>query len=235
MSFPFIVTSQKSPYFPQNLPSDINGVVAIGGELNDDILIDAYSKGYFPWYESKPVVWYSPQLRLVLIPNEFKTTKRFLRFVKNTDLKISCDTRFDEVIDACANIPRLGQNGKTWINSEVLSAYKHFHLSGYAHSIEVCDGDSNLVGGLYGVSLGKCFFGESMFSLHSNASKLALYHLVQYTLERGFHFIDCQVTTDHLKSLGAKELPKKEFEERLNQALNHSPHLQNWTNVLNSK
>lgn len=228
MKFPFIVTSNNFPYFPKNLPSDVNGLVAIGGNLNDDILIDAYSKGYFPWYESKPVIWYSPNPRILLIPSEFKLTKRFLRFVKNTELNVSCDIHFDEVIDCCAQVFRLGQSG-TWINSEVRLAYKNLHLAGYAHSIEVCDKNSNLVGGLYGVSLGKCFFGESMFSLQSNASKLALYYLVQYALKKGFDFIDCQVATDHLKSLGAREFLKPEFEKMLDKALSFKFLPKRWT------
>ena len=218
MKFPFIVTRKKPPYFPLSLPSDEYGVVAIGGELNDQILKEAYSKGYFPWYESPPVVWHSPRLRTLLLPEEFKTNRRFLRWVKNTSFHISCDTRFDEVVTGCATVRRPGQRG-TWIHSDMYRAYLNFHRTGYAHSVEVSDENGSLVGGLYGVSLGKCFFGESMFSTQPNTSKLALYYLVQYSLKRHFSFIDCQVPTDHLKRLGAREFPKKRFETMLYRSL----------------
>ena len=228
MNVPFIVSSKVPPFFPKkNLPCNPDGVVALGGALDDNILLEAYAKGYFPWYESRPVIWYSPLYRAVLFPEEFTQNKRFQRFVRNADLKVAADTQFEQIIDKCGSIYRPGQNG-TWINKEMLQAYKHLHTSGYAHSFEVFSG-SKLVGGLYGVSLGASFFGESMFSTVPNASKLALYVLVEFALNYGFSFIDCQVETNHLKSLGANKIPKKRFEDLLTYALNQETIKGQWT------
>ena len=218
MHIPFIVNANRPPYFPPNLPSDKSGIVAVGGKLSNEILIEAYSLGYFPWYENEPIMWYSPEPRTLLLPKEFKISKRFLRWKKKTDLNVSSDTCFETVIKHCALTKRPGQSGGTWINKEVFSAYCNLHRSGYAHSIEVYD-ENELVGGLYGVSLGKCFFGESMFSLRMNTSKLALFYLIQYSLKKGFNFIDCQVPTSHLKSLGARDFSKKHFEAMLKVSL----------------
>jgi len=195
--------------FPNPELSDEEGLLAIGGDLKPDRLIMAYEAGIFPWYNDGPILWWSPDPRCVLFPEKFKVSKNFKTIINKDTFTIKIDHDFEKVITYCAETKRPGQDG-TWITNDMKKSYIRLHKLGYCHSFETYK-DNKLVGGLYGVSLGKAFFGESMFHLESNASKFALYHLVQYALAKGFIFIDNQTTTNHLLSLGAEEISRKKF------------------------
>jgi leucyl/phenylalanyl-tRNA--protein transferase len=205
--------------------SDAPGLLAAGGDLTPQRLREAYGKGVFPWYsEGQPILWWSPDPRMVLLPDEFRL-KRSLRktlakFIRTGGCEVRIDSAFRRVIGACAATPREGQDG-TWILPEMVEAYCHWHTLGQVHSIETWI-DGELAGGLYGVGLGRMFFGESMFSHRTDASKIALAALVCFCRERGIGLIDCQQRTGHLASLGGRELPRAEFERRLSLALGES-------------
>ena len=191
-----------------------NGLLAAGGDLSLQRLITAYRTGIFPWFnEGEPILWWSPDPRIVLFPNELKVSRSLRKTLKKNPYTICFDRHFDQVIHACA-APRKGQPG-TWIHPEMISAYTRLHEMGLAHSAEVLL-DDVLVGGLYGVALGKVFFGESMFSNVTDASKIAFVHLVKQLEAWNYGVIDCQVKTAHLASLGAREIPRAEFSRQLN-------------------
>jgi leucyl/phenylalanyl-tRNA--protein transferase len=174
--------------------------------------------GIFPWYsEGSPILWWSPDPRLIMIPEELKISRSLRQIINKNMFKISMDNAFEDVIKSCASVNKKKHNG-TWITEKMIDAYINLHNSGFAHSVESWH-EGELAGGLYGVSLGGAFFGESMFSKKSNASKIAFVHLVQQSIKWGFGLIDCQVTTGHLMSLGAKEVPRSEFMKMLKQAL----------------
>ncbi len=197
-------------WFPPPEDFEQHGVVAIGGDLNIERLILAYKLGIFPWYnEDEPPLWWSPEQRMVMKPGEMKISKSLRNILNRNLFEIKADTAFEQVIGHCQNIKRPGQEG-TWLNDEMKQAYIHLHHLGIAHSIE-CWQNNELVGGLYGVSLGRIFCGESMFSLASNASKVAFAKLNQKLLELNFELIDCQVHNPFLESLGAYEIPREEF------------------------
>ncbi len=192
--------------------------MAVGGDLSQERLLLAYRMGIFPWYtEDEPIMWWSPDPRLVLYPSELRVSRSLKKTIKKQIFRLTVDESFESVINACARSRTKADEG-TWIVEEMINAYCRLHESGLAHSVEVWQNGS-LVGGLYGVSLGKCFFGESMFTLISNASKVALVALVQYLRAREFHFIDCQISTPHLLSFGAHEIPRTQFLNELEQAL----------------
>ena len=198
--------------------SDAPGLLAAGGELTPERLTEAYSKGVFPWYSAgQPVLWWSPDPRMVLLTDEFKLSrslrKTMQQFRRSRACELRVDMAFRSVISACAGAPREGQSG-TWIVPEMVEAYCAWHALGQAHSVETWV-DGKLVGGLYGVSFGRMFFGESMFSQRTDASKIALAALVCFCREHGVPMIDCQQHTGHLASMGAHELPRGEFEARL--------------------
>ena len=207
------------------------GLLAAGGQLTPRRLEEAYSQGVFPWYsQGQPVLWWSPDPRMVLLVEEFRL-KRSLRktiaaFIRSPLCRIRIDTAFSDVIQACSATPRAGQDG-TWIVPEMVEAYTHWHARGKVHSVETWI-DGELVGGLYGVSLGRMFFGESMFSRRSDASKIALAALVCFCREHGVAMIDCQQRTGHLASLGGRELPRSAFETRLRAAL-AGPPIDDWS------
>lgn len=205
--------------------SDKEGLVAIGGDLAPPRLLEAYAHGIFPWYESgQPLLWWSPDPRLILIPQEFKVS-RSLRQALKKPFTFKIDTAFSEVIHNCAaNNERLNN---TWITEEMIEAYSILHSRGYAHSFEVWLNDK-LVGGLYGISLGHAFFGESMFHIVTDASKLAMYYLCQTISGWGFDFIDCQLPTAHLQSLGAKAISRHDFLGRLEESLQYATRLGIW-------
>lgn len=195
-----------------------DGLLAVGGDLGVERLLLAYAMGIFPWYgEDDPILWWSPDPRMILLPHEFKASKRLQRVVRKGAFRISLDEAFDQVIAACATTPRQGQDG-TWITDEMQAAYCALHQAGYAHSVESWQ-DGQLVGGLYGVSLGSCFLGESMFSHVSDASKVALSALVNQLRKWQFTLIDCQIRTEHLSSLGAHEVDRSEFLRLLDQGV----------------
>ena len=188
-----------------------NGLIAIGGELSIERLLDAYSKGIFPWYSSgEPILWYSPDPRMVITPDTFHLSKSLRKIINSSRFEVRIDTVFDDVISHCRSVIRPDQAG-TWIDDAMVQAYCELNKSGYAHSYEVYEKDK-LVGGLYGVALGSVFFGESMFSIVSNASKVAFSYLVQNSQYR---LIDCQVENKHLQSLGAFNLPRDLFIQQL--------------------
>jgi leucyl/phenylalanyl-tRNA--protein transferase len=206
--------------FPPPELAQKDGLLAVGGDLSVERLLLAYQMGIFPWYsEDVPLLWWSPDPRLVLYPHELHISKSLQKVIKKGIFQITMDTAFRQVMTACAQIDRPTQDG-TWILDEMIEAYCRLHEVGYAHSVEVWH-NSGLAGGLYGISLGRCFFGESMFSRQSNASKVALYHLVTYIKQFQFDLIDCQVTTEHLARLGAREIPRSQFLTELAGSLRH--------------
>ncbi|HRQ28653.1 MAG TPA: leucyl/phenylalanyl-tRNA--protein transferase [Saprospiraceae bacterium] len=194
--------------FPHPQLAGEDGLLAVGGDLSLERLLSAYRFGIFPWYnEDDPVLWWSPDPRFVVLPGKVITSKSMRQEMKK--FRLTLDHDFEAVIRACSTVPRKEQDG-TWITEEMTRAYLELHRSGYAHSFETWK-EGCLVGGLYGVSLGRCFFGESMFSLVPNASKYAFIRLSQVLEEKKFRLIDCQVPTDHLKRMGCKNIERTEF------------------------
>lgn len=213
--------------FPPPDYADPSGLIAVGGDLSSERLLEAYRVGIFPWYsEDQPLLWWSPDPRFVLDLDDFKISRSLGKTLRKEIFKVTFDRRFEDVIAACAEVARDGQSG-TWITPEMQQAYIHLHGLGYAHSVETWF-DGEVVGGLYGVSLGKAFFGESMFHRKSDASKVALAVLVDKLKAWGFHFIDSQMTTDHMYRLGAKEISRRIFLKKLQSALRHSTKRGKW-------
>jgi leucyl/phenylalanyl-tRNA--protein transferase len=207
-----------------------SGLLAVGGDLSPGRLLAAYREGIFPWYlAGEPILWWSPDPRFVLFPPELRISRSMRQFLKKESIRITFDQDFAAVIAACQG-PRPGQEG-TWITEEMREAYGNLHRMGYAHSVEVWR-EGKLAGGLYGISLGSAFFGESMFSLIPNASKAALITLVSQLREHGFDLIDCQVETPHLASLGARPIPRREFCALLKESLRHETLRGNWEELL---
>ncbi|ABE49200.1 Leucyltransferase [Methylobacillus flagellatus KT] len=197
-----------------------NGLIAIGGDLTAERLLNAYAQGIFPWFsEGEPILWWSPDPRMVLFPGELKISRSLAKRLKRRDYEIRFNTAFSQVIAACAATPREGQDG-TWITDGIMEAYNTLHLLGHAHSAETWV-DGKLVGGLYGVSLGRMFYGESMFHHTTDASKLAFVHMVRRLQALGYGMIDCQMKTRHLASLGAREITRAEFSQRLNELVHY--------------
>lgn len=196
--------------FPDVEKADDDGLLAVGGDLSPERLLLAYKNGIFPWFnEDSMILWWSPDPRMVLFPNKIKISKSMAQVIKSNKFRITWNTQFEEVVNACSAIKRKGQAG-TWITPEMKSAYLKLHQMGIAKSIEVWEND-NLVGGLYGIDLGNVFCGESMFSRKSNASKFAFISLAKELQQKEYKLIDCQVYTAHLESLGAEEIPRKRF------------------------
>lgn len=197
-------------HFPPVHLANNDGILAIGGDLSVQRLLLAYKSGIFPWYNSgEPIVWYSPNQRMVVFPNQLKISKSMQQVIKKNEFEITFNKSFAEVIYNCKTIHRNGQSG-TWITPEMHQAYIKLHEVGFAKSVEVWQ-QKKLVGGLYGVDLGHVFCGESMFSKVSNASKLAFIYLVKKMAQENYHLLDCQVYNSHLASLGAVEIPRNEF------------------------
>lgn len=196
--------------FPAQHLAEPDGVLALGGDLSPERLILAYKHGIFPWYnEGEPIIWWSPNPRFVLFPANLKVSKSMRQVLRRQIFTVTFDQDFRAVMENCQQSKRRGQSG-TWITEEMLTAYCNLHDLGYAHSVEVWQ-EGTLVGGLYGISLGKCFFGESMFAKVSNASKTGFITLVRKLQARGFKLIDCQTHSNHLESLGANFIPRKDF------------------------
>jgi leucyl/phenylalanyl-tRNA--protein transferase len=214
--------------FPDPRLTDEDGLLGVGGNLHVETLLQAYSSGIFPWYnESSPILWWSPDPRMVLFPNELKISNSLRQVIHSGKFKCKFDTCFEDVIVKCANVPRKNQFG-TWITEDMIEAYIQLHRAGYAHSVESFF-ENKLVGGLYGVSLGGSFFGESMFQIKTDASKLALYHLVNRLISWGFDLIDAQVPTQHLRSLGAEEIPREKYLTLLKNSLKKNTRKGKWT------
>ena len=209
--FPAVETALREP----------NGLLAAGGDLSPARLLDAYCRGIFPWFSPRdPILWWSPDPRMVLIPAEFKLSRSLARVIRNGGFEMRFDTAFESVMRACA-APRAGQHG-TWIQEDMIAAYCTLQELGYAHSVETWR-EGELVGGLYGIAIGRMFYGESMFSRKANASKVALAHLARQLERWDFELIDCQMNTPHLASLGAREIPRAEFVGRLQELVNCAP------------
>jgi leucyl/phenylalanyl-tRNA--protein transferase len=204
--------------FPDPRHAEPDGLLAVGGDLSPRRLLEAYREGVFPWFgEESPILWWSPDPRLVLAPHDLHVPRSLQRTLRRGVYRVTADTAFDRVIRACSNQERPGQDG-TWITPEMVAAYEELHRLGYAHSFEAWRG-GELAGGLYGVSLGRAFFGESMFSEQPDASKVAFVTAVRWLAERGIELVDCQVRTEHLVRFGAREVPRDEFLAELKRAV----------------
>ena len=210
---------------PRNASDE--GLLAYGGDLTPNRLLTAYRNGIFPWYSpSDPILWWSPNPRLLLYPKDFKTSKSFARTLRSAKFEVSFDESFTKVITHCGEISRKGQEG-TWLNEEMRQAYIELHSQGFAHSVEVYS-DGILVGGLYGIAMGGAFFGESMFSLVSDASKVAFRALSDVLGAKSYDFIDCQMKTDHLVRMGAKIIDRDIYLDELREALQKPSDLGLW-------
>jgi leucyl/phenylalanyl-tRNA--protein transferase len=219
----------KAPFPPlESALGEPNGLLAAGADLTPTRLVDAYRRGIYPWYSAgQPLLWWSPDPRMVLLVDEFRMSRSLAKRVRRRDFDVRVDTAFDAVIDACAAAPREGQRG-TWITPEMIAAYRRMHALGYAHSVEAWRA-GELAGGLYGLALGRVFFGESMFTRASDASKVCLAALVALLQQRGVTLIDCQQETEHLASMGARPIPRRAFARRLAELIHSTEAPAGWT------
>lgn len=214
---PVFLLSEPVGFPPPHLASD-SGLLAVGGDLQKERLLTAYAMGIFPWYSpEEPILWWSPDPRMVLYPEELHVSRRLRRTLRQGRFEVTADRDFASVIRHCAQVPR-AQGPGTWIVEEMMEAYTRLHEDGYAHSVEVWQ-EGRLTGGVYGVSLGDCFFGESMFSRVRDASKVAFVHLVRGLRRRNCRLVDCQVASAHLTRFGAREIPRSTFLRELKTAL----------------
>ncbi len=225
----YIYQLNESIVFPPAHAALAEGLLAIGGDLRPERLIKAYSEGIFPWYEEdQPILWWSPNPRLVLKPEDFYVSKSLKKTIREKRFEISFDTNFEAVIDACANTLRCGAEG-TWITPELRDAFIHLHKMGLAHSVEAYK-EGKLAGGLYGLSLGTAFFGESMFHIEKDASKVAFVYLADFLKSKRFELIDAQQDTPHLRSFGAKTIARSSFLEILKTITTKPSLVGNWGN-----
>lgn len=230
MRLPVLDADPRSPFPPaESALRDPNGLLAAGGDLGTTRLLQAYRHGIFPWFSrGDPILWWSPDPRMVFRTDAVHLSSRFRRALRGCDWVLHADTRFDEVIDACARVPRAGQHG-TWITPAMQSAYRDLHRAGHAHSVEVVDGGGRLVGGIYGVAIGRMFFGESMFSAVSGGSKAALAGLAWRLREWGWPLIDAQVENPHLFRLGGEAWPRPVFLARVRELVVHAGEPGDWS------
>jgi len=222
--------SKESYQFPPTSSAMLepNGLLAVGGDLSATRLVKAYSMGIFPWFsEMQPILWWSPDPRSVLIPDKLHISRSLRKSIRQGIFKVSADRAFTKVVECCSQ-PRGGETG-TWITAEMKDAYSQLHDTGIAHSIEVWDQQNNLVGGLYGVALGKVFFGESMFSIQTDASKVAVVAMVSHLQRYDFSIIDCQIESAHLNSLGATNISRQHFESILDDHIQSPAPTQRWS------
>ena len=223
-----VILSDSTIKFPDPREFDEHGLVAVGGQLSQTRIIEAYHAGIFPWFEQgQPILWWSPDPRMILYPDAFHITHSLKKSLKKFD-RLTLDTDFEQVIYLCATSD--GRLHNTWITDQMIQAYCHLHQQGYAHSVEVWQNDK-LVGGLYGISLGRAFFGESMFHTQTDASKVALYHLTRQLIQYEFDFIDCQLPTAHLESLGGISISRDRFLKKLDQTLSKPSKIEKWNNT----
>lgn len=217
--------------FPQVELAEDDGLLAVGGDLSPGRLLTAYQLGIFPWYnDDSPILWWSPDPRWILPPAQVHVSRSMTKALKRGTFRVSFDQAFDQVIAACKTVPRPGQDG-TWLVDDMEVAYNHLHELGFAHSVEVWK-DEVLVGGMYGISLGGCFFGESMFSKVTNSSKVALISLARKLESHNFLLIDCQVHTPHLESMGAQEIPRSDFVKEIRKGMEMPMLRGNWGEIL---
>ncbi|MFK7937081.1 MAG: leucyl/phenylalanyl-tRNA--protein transferase [Saprospiraceae bacterium] len=228
---PVFYLSERSLAFPHPELANEDGVLAIGGDLSPERLLVAYENGIFPWFNpNDPILWWSPDPRFVLYPDKLKVAKSMRPYFNQNKYQVTYDTHFRDVISACQQTRRKRGGGGTWITDEMLEAYCKLHELGYAHSVEVWQGEE-LVGGLYGISLGKCFFGESMFMKAANASKFGFISLVRQLQQLDYWLIDCQQHTDHLASLGAEDMERMEFLKILKRNAQEVTMVGKWTDI----
>lgn len=208
----------KELYFPPVSEASFDGILAVGGDLSSERLLLAYRSGIFPWFDDdEPILWWSPPERMVVNPKEYKVSKSLRNILNQKLFQVTFNQDFESVIKSCQSSPRKGQNG-TWITDAMVEAYLQLHKEGYAKSVEVWQNEE-LVGGLYGVNLGKVFCGESMFSVVSNASKVAFVTLIQKLKEENYHLLDCQLHNSHLEKLGAFEISRNNYMKILKNSL----------------
>lgn len=212
--------------FPDPSEADLHGLLGYGGDLSPERLLSAYARGIFPWYDEDPILWFSPDPRMVLVPGDLYVNRTLAKNIRRGRYEVRVDTAFGDVVRRCAEAPRAGQDG-TWITDDLLAGFESLHELGFAHSFESWH-EGELVGGVYGMSLGAAFFGESMFATKSDASKVAFVALVRQIEEWGFHFLDCQVHTPHTEALGAVEWPREEFLGALERALQEPTRRGRW-------
>lgn len=209
--------------------SEPDGLLAAGGDLDEERLLYAYRNGIFPWYEDgQPILWWSPDPRCVFLPGDFHVSRRLRRDLRRTAAEVRINTAFSDVIRECAG-PRRSEQG-TWITPAMMGAYENLHQNGWAHSIEVWQ-SGELTGGLYGLAIGKAFFGESMFSRMPNASKIALLYVANRLSKGDIELLDCQVESAHLSNLGARVIPRSEFIRRLDSACGTGQSRENWSDA----
>jgi len=226
---PWLDTHDDFPPLEHALPEP-NGLLCAGADLSPQRLLLAYRRGIFPWFSpGEPILWWSPDPRMTLVPSALNISRSLRRRLRQDDHEVRFDSNFDNVILACATVPRNGQNG-TWITPEMQAAYRRLHALGYAHSVETWI-DGELVGGLYGIAIGRMFYGESMFSLATDASKIALAHLARYLTANNYGLIDCQMSTAHLASLGAREMPRRDFIARVETLTAEAVRPGRWSNT----
>ncbi|TCN73169.1 leucyl/phenylalanyl-tRNA--protein transferase [Acetobacteroides hydrogenigenes] len=215
---PVYILNAEYLNFPPVEDAEEDGMIAVGGDISPERMLVAYSEGIFPWYDPTDIpVWYCPNPRFVLYPHKLKVSKSMRQLLRAKKYSVTFDTCFDDVVKSCGSIAREGQEDpyNTWISDEMMATCHTLHQIGFMHSVEVWNNEGNLVGGLYGGVLGRCFFGESMFAKASNASKFGFIMLVKNLEEQGFKLVDCQIYSDHLLSLGAEEIPRPAFIEQL--------------------
>ena len=214
MSLPWL-SANEHIYFPSVSDSTEEGIVAVGGNLSPGVLLSAYKQGIFPWYnEGDEILWWSPDPRFVLFTEKLKISKSMKKEIRKLQYKVTLDHSFNDVMENCSNVTRRGQGG-TWITKDMIAGYSELNKLGWTHSVEVRNRSGVLVAGLYGVSIGHVFFGESMFTRISNGSKAALVALVKRLKQQGVAVIDCQMTTSHLVTFGAREISGDEFRHLL--------------------
>lgn len=229
---PVFLLPEDEIEFPDPQLAEENGLLAVGGDLSPMSLLTAYSLGIFPWFnEGDPILWWSLNSRLLCFPEEAKFSKSLLGKIRRKEYQIKIDTAFREVITCCASTYRPDQIGETWITNDVVDAYCKLHELGYAHSFETYK-DNKLVGGLYGLSIGSMFSGESMFHLQTDASKIAFYYLIQAAKLLEFDFIDCQQVTIHLQTMGAKPVPRIDFLELLDKSIQNETIRGSWSDLI---
>ncbi|MEX0968697.1 MAG: leucyl/phenylalanyl-tRNA--protein transferase [Bacteroidia bacterium] len=227
---PVFAISKNELRFPDPRLADDEGLLAVGGDLSTERLLLAYSHGIFPWFsEGQPVLWWSPDPRFVLYPSKLKISRSLKQVLRQKKFTVTFDQDFSSVIKLCKKAERPGQDG-TWITKEMQQAYIRLHEAGFAHSVEVWY-EKELAGGLYGVSLGACFSGESMFHLQPDASKVALFYLAEQLKRWDFRFIDCQVYTPHLERMGAEEIPRNSFLYELKAGINMPTKKDTWSKL----
>jgi len=228
MTAPYLLSDDAIDIFPDvDLALDEpNGLLAVGGDLSPQRLLAAYKNGIFPWFsDDQPILWWSPNPRSVMKLDDFKISKSLKKTLSKKTFHVTMDTAFNDVISECSSMRKDGFG--TWITNDMLDAYKELHKQGYAHSVE-CWYDQQLVGGLYGLSIGHAFFGESMFTRKTDASKVAIAHLVQQLKQWQFDFIDAQVSSEHITSLGAKDISRRQFLSELQQTLKLPSRIGRW-------